>query len=408
MFGIIDLFIKFLLLYLFLRNIIPIMNLYDILKHIAIPRPNHSETLDKIAQYIQDTLAQHGIPFIVQHVTLYPYNMLIAGLSCFILALLFAWFIKKQKPLLAFVFLVAIPVILICEFELVKPVVSWVVPKESSNIIVNFKNPTATHTLVLVAHYDSKTDMFDHIQRARIYQFIVPSILAGLLIILWLALSKKIKSLLKPLFKRTAAAIVILFVIEWFMVAVAMGGFIVLKQQSSGAIDNASSVVALMGLAQELKRGTVSNNALNVEIVFTTGEEINLQGAKYYVKDLLTRKKTQELSVINLELVGQPGNMVYWQKAGVMLKYYGADSNLIQRLAKAYFAVTKKNIGTLPKLTDDSIMFMREGIPAITVGFTNETYGVSGLHSPKDNLQRVDMNNIHIMTHTLRNVIENY
>lgn len=117
------------------------MNFYDILKHIAIPRPNHSDTLNTVAQYIQDTLSQYGIPFDVQHITLYPYNLLIAGLSCFILALLFAWFIKKQKPLIALAFLVAIPLILICKFELVKPVVSWIVPKEGSNIIVNFKSP---------------------------------------------------------------------------------------------------------------------------------------------------------------------------------------------------------------------------------------------------------------------------
>ncbi|MGQ9842431.1 MAG: M20/M25/M40 family metallo-hydrolase [Spirochaetota bacterium] len=384
------------------------MNLYEILKHIAIPRPNHSDTLNTVAQHIQDTLLQYGIPFDVQHVTLYPYNMLIAGVSCFILALLFAWFIKKQKPFIAFVLLVAIPCILICEFELVKPVVSWIAPKESSNIIVNFKNPTATHTLVLAAHYDSKTDIFDHIQRARIYQFIVPSVLVGLFIVLSLALSKKFTSLAKPLFKHIGSALVILFVIEWFMVAVAMGGFIVLKQQSSGAIDNASSVVALMGLAHDINRGKVNNNTLNIEIVFTTGEEINLQGAKYYVKDLLTRKKKQELSLINLELVGEPGNMIYWQKAGVMLQFYAADSNMVQRITNAYFCVTKKNIGTLSKLTDDSIMFMREGIPASTIGFTNEEYGVSGLHSTKDNLQRVSMDNIYTTIKTLSTVISQY
>jgi len=334
--------------------------------------------------------------------------MLIAGISCFILALLFAYCIKKQKGLYALLFLIVIPFILICEFELVKPVVSWLIPKESSNIIVNFNNPKATHTLVLVAHYDSKTDIFDHIQRARIYQFIVPSILMGLLVVVWVALSKKYKSCSKPLFRHTASALVILFVVEWFMVAVAMGGFILLKQQSQGAIDNASSVVALMGLAHDIRRGVVNNKVLNVEIVFTTGEEINLQGAKYYVRNLITRKKAQELSVINLELVGEPGTMVYWQKAGVMLKFYGADSNLIQRLAHAYYFVTKKNIGTLPKLTDDSIMFMREGIPAVTVGFAREQYGVSGLHSTKDNISRVVMDNIHTAIQTLSTVISQY
>jgi Iap family predicted aminopeptidase len=100
--------------------------------------------------------------------------------------------------------------------------------------------------------------------------------------------------------------------------------------------------------------------------------------------------------------------MVYWQKAGVMLKFYGADSNLIQRLKNAYFSVTKKKIGTLPKLTDDSIMFMREGIPGITVGFANKEHDVSGLHSPKDNLQRVSMDNIYTTIKTLSTVISQY
>ncbi len=384
------------------------MNLYEILKQISIPRPNHSDTLDKVAQYIQDILAQHGIPFELQHVTIYPYIMLIAGLLCLLLALLFAWCVKKQKILAGLVFLLSIPFILICEFELVKPVVSWIVPKQSTNIIVSFPQNQATHTLVLVAHYDSKTDIFDHVDRAKIYQFIVPSILAGLLMLLGLVLTKKFAFLAKPLFKRIAAIIVLLFIIEWLLVAVAMGGFIFLKQQSYGAIDNASSVVALLGLANNIKKGAVVNKSLNVEIVFTTAEEINLQGAKWYVKKLLSKKKPQELSVINLELVGEPGNMVYWQKAGVMLKFYGADSNLIQRLANAYHTVTKKDISTLPKLTDDSIMFMREGIPAITVGFANEGYDVSGLHSTKDNLRRVSMENIHTMIKTLSEVIKQY
>lgn len=85
-----------------------------------------------------------------------------------------------------------------------------------------------------------------------------------------------------------------------------------------------------------------------------------------------------------------------------------ADSNLVQRLTNAYFCVTKKNIRALPKLTDDSIMFMREGIPAITIGFANEEYGVSGLHSTKDNLQRVSMENIYIRIKTLSTVISQY
>lgn len=100
--------------------------------------------------------------------------------------------------------------------------------------------------------------------------------------------------------------------------------------------------------------------------------------------------------------------MVYWQKAGVMLKFYEADSNLVQMLTNAYFYVAKKNIKTLPRLTDDSIMSMREEIPGIAVGFGNEEYGVSGLHSTKDNLQRVSMANICTTIKTLSTVISQY
>ncbi|MEJ5362486.1 MAG: M20/M25/M40 family metallo-hydrolase [Spirochaetota bacterium] len=384
------------------------MNLYELLQHISVPRPNHSDSLAKIAKYLQDTLAQHDIPFAIQNVLIYPYKMLIVGLICFIFALIFAWCVKKQKSIGALLSLLAIPLILIFEFELVTPIVSWIIPKESANIIVNFNNPEATRTLILIAHYDSKTDIFDHIQRAKIYQFIVSSIAIGLLVVLIMALSKKFSQLLKPVIKRAVLVLVLLFVFEWLMVAIAMGGFIFVKQQSYGSIDNASSVAALMGLAHNIQQKKVFNKSLNIAIVFTTAEEINMQGAKYYVNDLVKRKKGQNFYAINVELAGEPGNMVYYTKSGVMLGWYPADSHLAKKISDACYNVSKRHIQAMPKITDDSIMFAKAGIPVVTIGFANEAYSVSGLHSTRDNLQRVSMENIYTMIKTLGAVIQNF
>ncbi len=388
------------------------MELYKILAHIAVPRPNHSEALGKTAAYIREVLSSWGIPFTVQEFTLRPYEHLLVGAACVVLALAFFYFILRKKPLAALIAALAIPALLLVEFEFSTPVVSPLVMKKGENIIMNFNAPGAVRELVFAAHYDSKTDFFDHIQRAKIYRWIPHFFALGVLLSLWVFLAKKYTVLNNPGARRIFSIFPALFVVYWMLVGLAFGGFIFLSDLSPGAIDDGGSVASLMELAREIKSGKVKTEKSNITILLTAGEEVGLQGAGQYVKSFINNGRTAKglpVSLVNLELAGQNGNMIYWRGDGVFLKFHKADSGLIERLNGVWKRISGKNMDIGGNITDDALMFMTAGVPSITVGNSGVPgLGEGGFHSTLDNMGRLNIRNLDLMIRLLEKYIESY
>ena len=94
------------------------MELIEILKRIAIPRPDHRDTLEQVASTIKELLTSWDIPFIIQEFTLRHYSLFLLGLVTFLLAVLFFFVILKKKPLLALITVLVIILVLIFEVEL--------------------------------------------------------------------------------------------------------------------------------------------------------------------------------------------------------------------------------------------------------------------------------------------------
>ena len=171
------------------------MDLVEIMSHLSIPRPNHSEALGETATFIKTTLTDWGVPFVVQQFPLRPYMQLILGISVLVLAILLFVLILKKKPVAALVVALAIPLLLIVEFELFIPVVTGIIRETGENIVVSYTVPNPARELIFAAHYDSKTDFWDHIQRARIYRFIPLAFVLGLLLALFTFFTKRYAAL---------------------------------------------------------------------------------------------------------------------------------------------------------------------------------------------------------------------
>jgi hypothetical protein len=199
------------------------------------------------------------------------------------MALFFCYFILRGRPLAALIAALAIPVLLLLEFEYFIPVVSPLVTKTGGNIIINFTAPDAVRELIFAAHYDTKTDFFDHIQRAKIYTGIPYFFALGVLMSIWVFAAKKFQALNRPAIRRIFIVFPVIFAAYWTLTALAFGGFIFISRQSPGAVDNAASVTALMGLARDINKGKVHIGKSNVSILLTCGEEVHLQGACAYV-----------------------------------------------------------------------------------------------------------------------------
>ena len=167
------------------------MDLNEILAHLSIPRPNQSQSLEETAKYIKALLNDWGIQFAVQEFTLRPYMQLLVGSTILLLAILLFILVLKKKSILALIVALAIPLLLIAEFELFIPVVTGLIQTTGQNIIVTYNVPNPVRELVFAAHFDSKTDFWDHIQRARIYSFIPEAVVLGLIIAVFTFFSRK-------------------------------------------------------------------------------------------------------------------------------------------------------------------------------------------------------------------------
>ncbi|HDP80011.1 MAG TPA: M20/M25/M40 family metallo-hydrolase [Spirochaetes bacterium] len=388
------------------------MDLYEILKTIAVPRPNHSEAVGKTAAFIKDLLASWDIPFTVQNFTLRPHQQLLVGYACFFLALLVVLFVIKKKPLPLFLAAAAIPVLLIVEHEFFTPIVSSLITRTGENIIISFKAPDAVRELIFAAHYDSKTDFFDHIERAKVYRWIPVAGVLGMLMALWVLLKNRLSSLQKPFLSIATVSVAGLLAVYWGLVALGLGGYVFLSKQSCGAVDDGGAVVTLLGLAKNIKDGKIKTGRSNITIVIMDGEEVGLQGSRWYVKNRFKdagKKPALPVSQVNLELVAQNGNMYYWTKYGVFLSFKGHSKELENRLNAAWKGISGKTMDAGKNITDDAYNFLSAGIPAITVGHTGlPGMGEGGFHDVTDCMDRVNKDNLYLMVKTLGKYIEGY
>ncbi|MBN1881936.1 MAG: M28 family peptidase [Deltaproteobacteria bacterium] len=387
------------------------INFTEIMETISIPRPGHRETLEQTAVYIKEVLTSWNIPFTVQEFMLRPYMQFSIGLTLLILAVLLFILVWRKKPTAALIVSIIFLPLLLLEFEMFIPLVSRILTKPAENIIITFSTPDAVRELIFAAHYDSKTDFFDHIQRAKIYKWIPYAFLLGVVLSVWLFFVKKSKKALVTVISLSVAG---LLVVYWGLVFIGFGGFVFMspEKDSLGTIDDGASFVTLMALAKNINDGEVDIGDSNVTIILTCGEETTLQGADFYVKERWGKTANPELptSLVNLELIGQNGNMIYWPRVGVFLKFYDADPELIERASLAWEEVSGVPM-TLEdeSITDDSHRFAAAGIPVITIGHEGRPgLGMGGFHSTADNLERLNYENLEMAVETLGVFIESY
>jgi hypothetical protein len=338
---------------------------------------------------------------------------LLLGATILLLAILLFVFVLKKKPLAALIMALAIPVVLILEFELFIPVVTALVTKGGENIILNFSVPNPARELVFAAHYDSKTDFWDHIQRSKIYAFIPLAVIIGLAVAIFVFFTRRYTVLRKKAVTAVTLVLAGAVIAYWGLVFLGFGGYIFIPadRQSFGSVDDGGSVAALLVLSKDIHDGKVNTGNSNITIVFTSGEEVSLQGAHAYLLERFGKgqKPAVPVSMVNLELAGQNGTMVYWKKDGQFLKFYDADPGLAERLGAVWKEVAGTAMESRPALTDDAQRFMTAGIPAITVGNSGlPGLGEGWFHSTRDDPGRINPGNLKLVISTLEKYIEGY
>jgi acetylornithine deacetylase/succinyl-diaminopimelate desuccinylase-like protein len=267
------------------------------------------------------------------------------------------------------------------------------------NVVATLPVERPEQRLILSAHYDTKTELLDHIARTPLQLLAIP--MFGLLVAAPLrGVFRKLRGEPPGRWERvggTAAAI--------YGAAIgltyAAGAF--LPARSPGALDDGAACAVLVRAAERIA-AEITPERTEVQIVLFSAEELGAHGAWSWVGARFADGTDLPTAAVNLELVGGSRRFLAGGEMSLARQHRPPDALLdaIDRaLAAAGGAPLHRTRGS--GLTD-AVAFLAHGIPAVTVvGREGRFLLPRGMHSARDARRRIDPA---AMDLTLRTVLE--
>ncbi len=379
-----------------------------ILDEIVLPRPNGSEAFFEVAEFIRRRLQEENIAVDTHSFLLRPCMLPMLGLTIVISAVLCTYLALTHKALAAAALPLVVAVI-VAELVLHIPIVSGLYQVDAENLVVKFHPSDMKRELIFSAHYDSKTQPFDHHQRSLIIGLSAAAAAAWVVVtgLRWRMFS--VQSSVNSTHDVLQRAIIYILSLHWLTAGFAFGGGSVLKP-SDGAVDNAGSVAVMMLLAGELAAADLPETG--VTLLFTAGEELNMQGSRAYVNDRLAEGLSHPVFNINLEFVAQEGGYVYWTEDGNLLRQLDTCRRLNEILGAAVHRVTGEELQPMPPGFvgfSDSASFLAAKIPSTTLSSAgSDELGTRRMHTSLDNRDRLMEDKIPQVVNILKEVACNF
>jgi hypothetical protein len=273
------------------------------------------------------------------------------------------------------------------------PLVTWPGVTRGRNLVLRFGPPDAPTELLLCAHYDSKTELLDHRQRAVLLRGLRPGIALTIASALLATAEERLRTR-APIAATVSRVLANLCALPVLLLAWTLGLHLLLgrlARPSSGAVDNGAACVVLLALAERLASGAIPLRGTRITLALFGGEEVNMQGSAAFAgKHYPPAVNAPKPLAVNLELLGQRGPYIVWQRDGNALRTLPASADVIDRLRRAVTAATGSTVEDAALINSDAFSFLRAGLPAATLGTSDPQHGIAGMHRPSDNRGRVD------------------
>jgi hypothetical protein len=377
-----------------------------LLQHLAeIPRENGSAAIHQAAAYLADALRAAGLDVELVDFTAYPYDLRLLGVLGLLTGGAYAACLRAERFGAALLLASLPPPLTLLHVEYGIPVFGGLGAVPQQHIVARLPIPNPIQRLILTAHYDTKTELLDHLRSRPVQRLGLPIstslVLAALTGLLtkragrWTALRKHVAGLVGALAILYAGA---------FCVTFSAGA--VVPARSPGAVDNGAACAVLLRVAEHLAAGPPLARTA-VEVILFSGEELSTQGSWHYVCSRFAHLPDIPTYVINLDLIGASRDLRVVGTEASVLRRYAPDSRLVALLDHVY----RQRVGTPlapPSLVlfTDARSFLAHGVPAATLYSHVPPFDIPrGLHSAKDQRSRIDRTALSFIQDFLLNVI---
>jgi hypothetical protein len=352
------------------------------------PRENGSAALAETATFLADALRAAGaevrsIPFLAQ-----PYANRLAGLAAIVCGIVCFRWLRSGRYLSTAILFVVQSTLLFLQFRAANPILGLIAPAEQVNVEAALPTAEPTRRLILSCHYDTTTELFDHVQNARLdfVHLLVPGLVIGIAIF---AATNRDKSE-RRWFRALVTLAGLAAVLEGVVVFLQVGAGALVPRKSHGAVDDGAACAVLVRLASRLEQSAPLANT-DLRLLFFSSEEINLLGSSAYAGTTLPRLDPLPTSVVNLEGLGESENLAVLGSEPRGFAMLGPGDDLLAILDRVYRSKygTPILVGPYPAQTDAQ-SFLARGVPALTLASYVPGRLTRGLHSARDTRARVD------------------
>ena len=367
----------------------------ELLNELAeLPRENGTAALHQAGTYLAEAFRAAGIETQSVSFTAHPLDARLLGLYVFILCIAYCCLIWKRHFLLAGVLSLLIPVAAILDVEFGLPLFGGFRGKRQENIVAHVPARSPRQRLIFTAHYDTKTDLFDHVVRAPIIAIAFP--LCGLMIAAaFTGLATRKMSRPNKALERFANLVGAAAVLYGFAFLLAFSAGTVVRARSPGALDDGAACAVLVRAAHDLAE-TPRLEQTDIEVILFSGEELGAEGSAQYVKSAFSAHDALPTYVVNLDPVGASSRLAVLGKEKRLLRSFSPDPRIVTGLGRVYRQIAGSSLSlTSHAGFTDGVSFAGHGIPTATLISEVPPFDIPrSMHSAKDSRSRIDLSSL--------------
>jgi acetylornithine deacetylase/succinyl-diaminopimelate desuccinylase-like protein len=351
------------------------------------PRENGTAALHETARFLFEALERTGLEVALFPFTAQPFALRLAGVIALAGGLLYWRLVRRGRARAALAVAIAVPFALVAQLEWYLPVFGWIGAEAQDHVLARRAAHAPEQRLIFAAHYDTKTDLLDHVERAPVDLLAVP-VIPLMLVGAWAAgrapRGPRVLGALASVAAWSAAA----YGVASFS-ALSAGAFV--PKRSPGALDDGGSCAVLVRLAEELAAKQPAGRT-EVEILLLSAEETGVQGSWAYAAQRFASPPELPTVVVNLEGIGASSDFAVLPRERFTMRSFEPGARAVRLLDAAH----RRRFGRGVPFTDfggatDARSFLAHGIPAATLVSNEPGHRFPrGLHSRRDVRSRLD------------------
>ncbi len=368
------------------------MSDWDLLlaKLAETPRENGTAALHETARFLFDQLSRTGLDVERVAFTAQPWTLRLAGVIALAGGLLYWRLMRAGRARAALAVAVAFPLLLLAQLEWQIPVFGWIGAESQDHVLARRPAQKPEQRLILAAHYDTKTDALDHVERSPVDLLALPVIP-----LMWLGALAAIRAGRVPGRSRGLARLGSLA--AWSAAGYGVASFVALSAgaflpaRSPGALDDGGACAVLVRVAEELAARPPPART-DVEVLLLSAEEVGVQGSWAYAAQRFAAPLDLPTFVVNLEGIGASARLQVLARERFTLRSFEPDARVTELLGDRYHMLFGRPLErTAFGGATDARSFLAHGIPAATLVSREPGGGLTrGLHSARDTRARLD------------------